>query len=130
MIVGERTLAINAMQDGDWVHAGSCGFFNHDPVAQQAELGIVIGDKRLWDQGLGTEVMRLMLKYGFETLNFRKIILRIMEFNQRAGKVYERVGFVLEGRLRQDAFRHGKYWDTLVMGILRSEWPVDPSKEG
>jgi RimJ/RimL family protein N-acetyltransferase len=53
-----------------------------------------------------------------------------MAFNQRALKVYERVGFVLEGRLRQDAFRRGKYWDTLVMSILRSEWQVDSPKEG
>jgi RimJ/RimL family protein N-acetyltransferase len=71
-----------------------------------------------------------MLEYGFQTLNFRRITLRVMAFNQRALKVYERVGFVLEGRLRQDAFRRGKYWDTLVMSILRSEWQVDSPKEG
>jgi RimJ/RimL family protein N-acetyltransferase len=126
----ERPLAIDALHNGVWVHIGSCGFFNHDPVAHQAELGIVIGDKRYWDQGLGTEAMRLLLEYGFQTLNFRRITLRVLEFNQRARKVYERAGFVLEGRLRQDAFRQGKYWDTLVMSILRSEWQVDSPKEG
>jgi len=128
--VFERPLAIDALHEGKWAHIGSCGFFNHDPVAQQAELGILIGDKRFWDQGLGTEAMRLLLQHGFETLNFRRISLRVLEFNQRARKVYERVGFVHEGRLRQDAFRRGKYWDTLVMGILRSEWKVDPPEEG
>lgn len=126
----ERPMAIDAMREGDWVHIGSCGFFHHDPVSQQAELGIMIGDKRFWDQGLGTEAVRLMLEHGFQTLNFRRITLRVMAFNQRALKVYERVGFVIEGRLRQDAFRRGKYWDTLVMSILRSEWQVDSPKEG
>lgn len=123
--VFERPLAIDALADGGWVHIGSCSFFNHDPVAQLAELGIMIGDKRYWDMGLGTESMRLLLRHGFETLNFNKITLTLLEFNQRALTVYKRVGFVLEGRLRQDAFRRGKYWDTLVMGILRSEWSGD-----
>lgn len=126
----ERPLAIDARSEGAWVHIGSCSFFHHDSMGQQAELGILIGDKAFWDQGLGTETMRLLMKHGFDTLNLRKITLRVLEFNQRALKVYERVGFVLEGRLRQDAFRRGKYWDTLVMGILRSEWSADATKEG
>ncbi len=128
--VFERPLSIDALVDGGWVHIGSCSFFHHEPIAQQAELGIMIGAKRYWDQGFGTESMRLLLKHGFDTLNFQKISLRLIEFNQRALKVYERVGFVLEGRLRRDAFRRGKYWDTLVMGILRSEWSSNPPKEG
>jgi RimJ/RimL family protein N-acetyltransferase len=127
--VFEQPLAIDALEDGGWVHIGSCSFFHHDPVTQQAELGILIGDKRYWDQGLGTETMRLLVRHGFETLNLQRINLRVVEFNDRAQKVYERVGFVVEGRLRRDLYRRGKYWDTLVMGILRSEWPVDPPKE-
>jgi RimJ/RimL family protein N-acetyltransferase len=127
--VFERPFSIDVLEGDTWLHVGSCGFFNHDPQAQQAELGIVLGDKRYWDQGLGTETVNLLLQHGFETLNFQKITLRVFEFNPRARKVYERVGFVLEGRLRRDVYRRGRYWDTLVMGILRMEWPIGPDKE-
>jgi RimJ/RimL family protein N-acetyltransferase len=126
----ERPLAIDGRQGEDWIHIGSCSFFNHDPVAHHAELGIVIGDKRFWDQGFGTEAVRLLLKHGFETLNLERIYLGVVEFNHRAQRAYEKVGFVHEGRLRNDSYRRGRYWDTLVMGILRGEWLGDQPKEG
>ena len=43
-------------------------------------------------------------------------------YNPRGIRAYEKAGFRVEGRLRQDCFRHGRYWDTIVMGILREEW--------
>jgi RimJ/RimL family protein N-acetyltransferase len=33
-----------------------------------------------------------------------------------------RIGFQIEGRLRQDTFRDGRYWNTIVMAVLRDEW--------
>ena len=125
----ERPMAIDGRLEDGWAHIGSCSFFNHDPISHNAELGIVIGDKRFWDQGFGTETLRLLLSHGFETLNFHRIYLQVMAFNHRAQSAYEKAGFVLEGRLRQDIYRRGRYWDTLVMSVLRSEWPGDPAKE-
>ena len=60
--------------------------------------------------------------YAFRTLNLNRIWLHVFEFNERALRAYEKVGFVREGVLRQDVFREGRYWNTVVMGILRDEW--------
>ena len=37
---------------------------------------------------------------------------------------HEKLGFRTEGRLRQDDYRDGRYWDTIVMAVLRDEWPA------
>jgi len=108
-------------RDG-WKLIGNCGFFDFNHITRQAEVGIFIGDKSCWNQGYGTEVMRLLLRVGFETLNLNRIYLRVDAENRGGMRAYEKAGFVLEGRLRQAAYVDGDYQDLLIMSVLRSEW--------
>ncbi|MEU2611177.1 GNAT family protein [Micromonospora sp. NPDC007271] len=74
------------------------------------------------DRGLGTEAVRLIVGYGFEQLGLHRISLEVFAFNPRARRVYEKVGFVAEGTLRQ-VLRDGDDWvDATVMSILAPEW--------
>jgi RimJ/RimL family protein N-acetyltransferase len=74
------------------------------------------------DRGLGTESVRMIVGYGFEQLRMHRIALEVYSHNPRARRVYERVGFVAEGVLR-DALRWGDEWiDATVMSILAPEW--------
>jgi RimJ/RimL family protein N-acetyltransferase len=82
----------------------------------------MIGDKRHWNKGLGTEAMQLLLKHGFETLNLHRIYLRVFANNPRAIRSYEKAGFVVDGRLREAHFADGVYIDDLLMSVLRPEW--------
>ena len=125
----ERPLAIDALEGERWIHIGGCGLFDYEKRARRAELGIMIGDKSRWDQGYGTDAMQVLLRHGFETLNLHRIKLRVFEFNERAVEVYRRLGFVEEGRLRDEQYLEGRYWDTLVMGLLRSEWKARYGEE-
>lgn len=118
----ERPLAIEIRQGAGWVHIGSCGFNQIDWRSRAGELGIVIGEKQFWNQGYGTEVMQLLLKHGFETLNLNRVALEVFDNNPRAIRSYEKAGFVLEGRKRQSMFKDGAYVDVLIMSVLRSEW--------
>jgi RimJ/RimL family protein N-acetyltransferase len=118
----ERPLVIEARVDEDWVAIGNSGFFAFDRRNHSAEIGLFIGEKRYWSQGLGTEVVRLLLAHGFETLNLNRISLRVFEDNPRAIRAYEKAGFHLDGRLRQAEYHHGRYHDVLVMSVLREEW--------
>lgn len=118
----ERPLAIEIRVDEGWKHIGNCGFHQIDRIAHSAEVGIAIGDKSVWNQGYGTEAMRLLLKHGFETLNLNRIALDVYEHNLWAIRTYEKVGFVREGCKRQAQYQHGKYHDVFLMSILRSEW--------
>ena len=113
--------------DVDWVPIGNCGFHAIDWRNRSVELGIAIGEKRFWNQGYGSEAMRLLVKFGFETLNLHRIWLRVLANNLRAIHSYEKVGFVHEGRMREAEFKNGSYADTLLMSILESERNYAPA---
>jgi diamine N-acetyltransferase len=105
-----------------WKMIGSCSFFNLDQRNRSSEFGIMIGEKSYWNQGYGTEAVRLLCQHGFHTLNLNRIYLRVLENNPRAIRAYEKAGFTHEGRQRQAEFRDGKYIDMLVMSMLREEF--------
>ena len=84
--------------------------------------GIFIGDKNEQGKGYGTEAMKLLLGYGFNTLNLNRLDLKVNDFNSRAIKCYQNLGFVEEGRMREASFVNGKYHDQILMSILRKEW--------
>jgi len=74
------------------------------------------------DRGLGTEAIRLFLSYGFEQLGLHRISLDVLNFNPRAKRVYEKLGFVTEGVLREE-HRWGDQWiDVTIMSMLAREW--------
>jgi diamine N-acetyltransferase len=118
----EHPLSIDVKNKNEWITIGDIGLFELDSIARSAEAGILIGDKSYWNQGYGTEAMKLLLKHGFETLNLNRIFLRVYADNPRAIRCYEKVGLIHEGRMRQARFSQGKYVDVLFMGILREEW--------
>lgn len=89
---------------------------------RNASFGIMIGEKSCWDKGYGTEATRLMLDYGFRTLNLHRVTLWVYATNTRAIHVYEKVGFREEGRKRESEYRDGAYQDDVLMGILEREW--------
>jgi diamine N-acetyltransferase len=118
----EHPMVIEIQQADEWLPVGNCGFVNIDWRSRSGEVGIFIGEKRLWNQGYGTDAMRLLLQHGFHTLNLNRIALDVYDTNLRAVRSYEKAGFVHEGRKRQAIFKDGKYFDILQMSVLREEW--------
>jgi RimJ/RimL family protein N-acetyltransferase len=104
----EKPLSIEIRKGKAWKLIGNCGLFGIELVPRSTELG--------------AEVMTLLLRHCFETLNLNRAYLRVYEDNVRAVRSYEKAGFVLEGRQRQAVYKNGKYEDVLFMSVLRSEW--------
>lgn len=107
--------------DAAWNPVGVIGFHAIDWRSRAGELGLVIGEKSVWNAGLGTDAVRTLVRWGFRELNLNRVFLRVFEDNAPAIRCYEKVGFKHEGRLRQDRYQDGRYLDTLVMGLLREE---------
>jgi len=126
----EHTLSIDVHKGDEWTHVGGCGLFDLQPQSRRMELGIIIGEKSYWDQGFGTDVTRTLLGHAFETLNLNRVVLRVFETNSRATQVYKKIGFIEEGRLRQDHFIDGQYVDVVIMAILCEEWHTMEKGEG
>lgn len=92
-------------------HAGHC------------KLGIsILSDHQ--GKGYGTEAVEWLLNWSFRWGGLRKVSLYVYEHNTNAIKLYEEVGFVLEGRLREEAWADGRWWDDLIYSMLRTEWEV------
>ena len=92
---------------------------------QRAALAVGIDDPRRLGQGLGTEAIQLVVGYAIDALHLRRISLRVLEFNTRAIKAYESVGFIIEGRERRAALIDGKRHDDIMMGLLDDEFIRD-----
>jgi diamine N-acetyltransferase len=118
----EHPLGIEIKEGDGWELIGNCGVFNINWRSRSAEVGLFIGEKSCWNKGYGTEVMRVLLRHGFETLNLNRIFLRVDADNSGGIRAYEKAGFIHEAHLRQADFREGKYRDELIMSVLRSEW--------
>jgi RimJ/RimL family protein N-acetyltransferase len=120
--IEEHVLAIEMKDANGWQHIGTTGFHHVDWKNRIGEYGIMIGDKNQWGKGYGYESTLLMLRYGFNILNLNKVFLYAIETNVRGIHVYEKAGFVHEGRLRQDIYKNGRYLDVFAMSVLSSEW--------
>lgn len=118
----DPTAVMLVIETSDGEYAGSVGLMHIDVRNRHAEAGIVIARPEDWGRGLGTEAMQLILRHAFEELNLHRILLRVFTFNERAIKSYVKIGFVEEGRLRENMFRHGAWHDTVLMGILADEY--------
>ena len=85
-------------------------------------LGIGVGDREFWGKGYGSDAMKVILRYAFTELNLRRVTLNVFEYNPRAIRCYEKVGFQHEGRVRKYLNREGRRWDLVYMGIMKEEW--------
>lgn len=73
-------------------------------------------------KGYAEKVVRAVVDYGFNQLNLNKINLDVVDFNEKAVYIYEKVGFEIEGRRKQQVFIQGEYHDSLAMGLLRADY--------
>ena len=117
----ERFLFVICRLD-DGVAIGNCGLFGIDYVNGSAGIGITIGEKSLWGQGLGTDAMFALLDFGFGQLRLERLWLEVYDFNTRARRSYDKAGFKLEGVERHAVYKSGGYHDVQLMSILRDEW--------
>jgi RimJ/RimL family protein N-acetyltransferase len=106
-------------------HIGNCGLFNIDCRSRRGQIWIYL-DKKYTGQGLGKEVINLILEYGFHYLNLNRIYLYVVSTNERAKKFYERCGFQYEGTSRQHIYLKNRYVDAIWFGILKEEF--DPGR--
>lgn len=73
-------------------------------------------------RGLGTEATRLIVGHGFARLGLHRVALEVLPFNPRARHVYEKLGFVVEGRRREAVLQDGVWVDWVTMSVLAGEW--------
>ncbi len=93
-----------------------------DHRMRRAGIGIGIGEKNIWGQGIGKTALRILLDYAFMVKGLERVYAEVFSFNQRSRRLMERVGFQQEGLLRQHDIHNGVRQDTYIFGMLKSEF--------
>jgi [ribosomal protein S5]-alanine N-acetyltransferase len=88
----------------------------------RASLGYAIGNSNLWGKGLGFAGAKLMLELAFESLKLERVTAEVNAANTRSLRVLEKLGFQLEGVLRQHETYRGMRGDVHLFGMLREEF--------
>ena len=81
------------------------------------------------DRGLGTEAVGLVTAYGIQGLGLDRITLEVLEFNPRARRVYDKVGYVETGRREEALVVDGVGVAAIDMAVSASTWTGFPARE-
>jgi ribosomal-protein-alanine N-acetyltransferase len=102
---------------------GNCGIRMQTAGALEAEIGYELAPEH-WGRGYATEAARAMLGFGFAELALHRVHANCIAENVASARVLEKLGMRREGQLRENAWMKGRWWDTLIYGILDYEWRV------
>jgi RimJ/RimL family protein N-acetyltransferase len=127
--VGFHSLPL-AIDTLDGLHIGNIDLRDVEPESRTAEVGVMIGDKRYWGRGYGSDAVRALTRFAFRTMNLQRLHLRTYEYNERGRAAFKKAGFHEEGRLRRHVYMDGRYWDVILMGCLREEFEAEDVAEG
>ena len=95
--------------------------FNHRHEDDVLEVGYTLHPD-YWGRGYVPEAARTLIDLGFKNLGLHKIELVCFGYNIQSQRVAEKLGFTLEARIRDRKDVQGKRCDSLIYGLLRSEW--------
>ena len=100
---------------------GCCGLFGFDDWNSKCMIFYQI-NRADWNNGYATEAIRTITKFAFETILVNRIEAYVTPGNVASKKVLTKNGFICEGIMREMEFYKGKYWDGIVMGMLRTDY--------
>lgn len=100
---------------------GTCGFGHIAYRHRRAELGYAL-HRRFWNQGLMTEAVRAVIRFGFTALELNRIEARCFVNNPASARVLEKAGMVFEGVLREHVQAKGRFVDLKMYSILYRDW--------
>ena len=111
--------AIETLESMEFI--GCCSVKDTNFKDRTCGIGIIIGNKDYWGKSYGEDAIRVLLKFIFNELNFRKVKLSVFDFNKRAINCYKKIGFIREGILKQEIYREGQYHDVINMAIFKND---------
>ncbi|MDQ3249375.1 MAG: GNAT family N-acetyltransferase [Chloroflexota bacterium] len=100
---------------------GNCGIRLDDEHDRTANIGYELAPA-VWGNGYATEAARAIVAYGFRVLELHRIWSWCLAENVGSARVLEKVGMQREGRLRENEHIKGRWWDTLIYGLLEDDY--------
>ncbi len=114
----EADFLFAVISKNDNIHIGNARLQITDQELKIGKFGMMIGNSNYHGKGIGTEVVRLVLKIAFEDLKLHKVFLEVVADNIPAIKIYEKNGFIVEGSIKNKYCKNNQFQDFLIMSIL------------
>jgi ribosomal-protein-alanine N-acetyltransferase len=95
--------------------------FQFNEQNRRAEVGYIL-NRRHWGQGYMTEVMSRVLDYAFDVLKLHRLEADTDPDNTASLAILEKFGFQREGLFRQRWYVSGKWLDSVMLGLLRTDY--------
>jgi RimJ/RimL family protein N-acetyltransferase len=100
---------------------GTCTLFRIEREHRRAELGYILRRDH-WKRGLANEALTALAAHAFGALGLHRLEADIDPRNAGSIRSVERLGFKLEGHLRERFFVAGEIQDSLIYGLLAPDW--------
>ncbi len=101
--------------------AGTVTLYQWDRQNRRAEVGFMLG-RAHWGRGFAQEAVRTALRFGFEAMDLHRVEADTHPDNAASLRLLGRLGFHREGHLRERWFTFGAWSDSVLLGLLRSEF--------
>ena len=92
-----------------------------NPGERQGEIGFGVAPKS-WKQGFGSEIAAAILDAAFQHFKLHRVAGQCSPDNKGSIRIMQKLGMAREGLLRDIHFARGKWWSTLIYGILDQEY--------
>lgn len=117
-VASQRDEALAWVIEVDGALKGALRLHSVNHADKRANIAIGILDPAALGQGYGSEAMQLLAAHAFDKMGLHRLTARVLAFNDRAARAYEKVGFVQEGRERDSALIGAQWKDDLILGLL------------
>ncbi len=100
---------------------GAAGLLYINWIIRSADFSFYIGEDEAYidDYGYAKEAAKLLIDYGFNNLNIHKIWMELYEFDTKKLDFFQNTfGFQIDGKLRDNCFEDGKYWNSYIISLL------------
>ena len=104
---------------------GAAGLLYVNWINRSGDFSFYIGKDNLYidNEGIAKEATQLLINYGFNNLNLNKIWMELYEFDEKKINFFkDEFNFVIDGKLRENCFEGGKYWDSYIISLLKKDY--------
>jgi ribosomal-protein-alanine N-acetyltransferase len=100
---------------------GRCGYNEWRKQHRRGEISYIVA-RHTWGKGIAREALQVMLDYGFKEMNLHSVEAGVTPGNDGSTRMLERLGFCLEGHLRESYFAEDRFVDSLIYSLLHRDW--------
>jgi len=117
--------AISLRGDGRLI--GKCGYNEWRKAHRRGDISYIVAREQ-WGKGVASEALCAVLNYGFGQMNLHSIEAGVTPGNDSSTRMLERLGFRLEGHLRESFLVEDVFVDSLIYSLLRKDWKASQGR--